>query len=283
MAPFTPFITERVWQDLFRAQDVESVHLSAWPDWIEADIDDTLAQQVELTRRIVELGRAARANSGVKTRQPLGRALVAAAGWSNLPESLAAQIREEVNVLALDSLAGTDELVDVSVKANFKSLGARYGKQTPLVAQAIANEDANSIVAAVRAGETTIEADGQPYVITIDDVVITEVPREGWTVASADGESLALDLELTPALIAQGIARDVTRLIQDARKSSGFDISDRIEVVWHSGSDQTIAAISAHAEDISQEVLATSWTNALITNETVRDEELDLMISISKV
>ena len=282
MAPFTPFITERVWQDLFRAQDVESVHLSAWPAWNDADIDDTLAAQVDLTRRLVELGRAARATSGVKTRQPLGRALVAAPGWASLPESLAAQIREEVNVLALESLAGTDELVDVSLKANFKSLGARYGKQTPLIANAIAAADARELVNAVRAGETTIDADGQTYAITIDDVVITEAPREGWTVASADGESLALDLELTDELISQGIARDVTRLIQDARKSSGFDISDRISVTWHSGSDQTIRAITTHADAIAQEVLATSWTNSPVTSETVRDEELDVMIAISK-
>ena len=282
MAPFTPFITERVWQDLFRAHDTESVHLSAWPAWNDADIDDTLAAQVELTRRLVELGRAARATSGVKTRQPLGRALVAAAGWDALPESLVAQIREEVNVLALESLSGADELVDVSVKANFKSLGARYGKQTPVIANAIAAADARTLVDAVRAGETSIEAEGQSFAISIDDVVITEAPREGWTVATADGESLALDLALNDDLIAQGIARDVTRLIQDARKSSGFEISDRIEVVWHSGSDQTIRAITAHGDLIAQEVLATEWSNAPVTNDVVRDEELDLVIDIKK-
>ena len=282
MAPFTPFITERVWQDLFAGNDEASVHLSTWPAWSDADIDDTLRDQVDLTRRIVELGRAARATSGVKTRQPLGRALVAAAGWDKLPDGLQEQIRDEVNVLALDSLAGTDELVDVSVKANFKALGARFGKRTPLVANAISASDARSLVASLRDGEAQVEVEGAMETIGPDDIIITEMPREGWTVASADGESLALDLTLTQELIEQGIARDVTRLIQDARKSSGFDISDRISVTWHSGSDQTIAAVVAHSVHIAEEVLATSWTQAPVTDSTVVDEELDLVIAISK-
>ena len=282
MAPFTPFITERVWQDLFVGNDVASVHLSKWPAWTDADIDDTLRDQVDLTRRIVELGRAARATSGVKTRQPLGRALVAAAGWAELPESLQEQIRDEVNVLALDSLAGTDELVDVSVKANFKALGARFGKRTPLVANAIAAADARALVTALRDGTAHVEVEGSMETVDADDVIITEMPREGWTVASADGESLALDLELTSDLIEQGIARDVIRLIQDARKSSGFEISDRISVTWHSGSDQTIAAVSSHSERIAEEVLATSWSQSPVTDATIVDEELDLVIALTK-
>ena len=282
MAPFTPFITERVWQDLFADNDESSVHLSAWPTWSDADIDDTLRDQVDLTRRIVELGRAARATSGVKTRQPLGRALVAAAGWDQLPDGLQEQIRDEVNVLALDSLAGTDELVDVTVKANFKTLGARFGKRTPLVAAAIASSDARALVNLLRTGSAQVDVEGEQETIGPDDVIVTEMPREGWTVASADGESLALDLTLDSELIEKGIARDVTRLIQDARKSNGFDISDRITVTWHSGSVQTIAAVETHSAHIAEEVLATSWTQAPVTDATVVDEELDLVISINK-
>ena len=211
MAPFTPFITERVWQDLFASSGTESVHLTDWPAWSDDQIDDKLTAQVELTRRIVELGRAARANSGVKTRQPLGRALVAASGWDSLPEGLQAQIREEVNVLKLDSLSATDELVDVSVKANFKALGARFGKETPNVANAITASDARELVNALKAGSAKVQVGGKTETVTLDDVVITEMPREGWTVASEGGESLALDLALTPDLIHQGIARDITR------------------------------------------------------------------------
>ena len=282
MAPFTPFITERVWQDLFAAHDVESVHLSQWPAWQTETIDDTLRDHVALTRRIVELGRAARATSGVKTRQPLQRALVAASGWADLPEGLKDQIRDEVNVIDLEELAETGELVDVSVKANFKSLGARYGKSTPLVAQAIADAPARELTDALRLGAATVVVDGKDEAITLDDVVITEVPREGWTVATHDGESLALDLALNPELIAQGIARDITRMIQDARKTSGFDISDRITVTWHAKADDVRIALETHGDTIAQEVLATTWQQGDTNGATLRDDELGVEILLAK-
>ena len=282
MAPFTPFITERVWQDLYTTTDTESVHLSAWPQWSDDQISDTLRDQVDLTRRLVELGRSARAASGVKTRQPLQRALVAAPGWDALPEGLQAQIRDEVNVLSLESLSGTGELVDVSLKANFKTLGARFGKSTPEIAAAVAAADANALVEALRSGSATVSASGVNYEIGPDDVVVTEVPREGWTVASDSGESLALDLALTPELIGQGIARDVTRLIQDARKTSGLDISDRISVTWESGNEATASALNSHADLVASEVLATNWTQGAVSNPTASDEELELKVLITK-
>jgi isoleucyl-tRNA synthetase len=282
MAPFTPFITERVWQDLYTTTDTESVHLSTWPAWSDDQISDTLRDQVDLTRRLVELGRSARAASGVKTRQPLQRALVAAPGWNSLPEGLQAQIRDEVNVLTLESLSGTDELVDVTLKANFKTLGARYGKSTPDIAAAIAAADANSLVESLRSGSATVLVAGVEQEIGPDDVVVTEVPREGWTVASDSGESLALDLALTPELIGQGIARDVTRLIQDARKSTGLDISDRIFVTWESSNETTVSALTSHADLIASEVLATTWSQGQVSDATAVDDELELKVLIAK-
>jgi isoleucyl-tRNA synthetase len=282
MAPFTPFITERVWQDLFAGNDAQSVHLTQWPAWTDLDINDELRDQVELTRRIVELGRAARANSGVKTRQPLQRALVAAAGWADLPESLQAQIREEVNVLELDSLAATQELVDVTIKANFKTLGARFGKQTPDVANAIAQSDARDIVNQLKTGSAKVKVGKKTESITSQDVIITEVPRAGWTVASESGESLALDLALSPELVAQGIARDITRLIQDGRKSSGFEISDRIAVTWSATNPETQSALEIHGQAIATEVLATSWVSGLVHVETVSDQELGFSCNLTK-
>jgi isoleucyl-tRNA synthetase len=114
-------------------------------------------------------------------------------------------------------------------------------------------------------------------------VIVTEVPRQGWAVASSDGESIALDLELTEELIAAGIARDATRLIQDARKSSGLDISDRIAVTWSSGSYQTTAALQRHGDEVAAEVLAASWLEGTVADATVFDEELDLLVQIERV
>ncbi|PHX61317.1 MAG: isoleucine--tRNA ligase [Actinobacteria bacterium] len=262
LAPFTPFITERVWQDLFRSTDPsapKSVHLAPWPEVAADAIDEQLGTDMALVRRIVELGRAARATSGVRTRQPLGRALVSATGWSELSPQLREQICEELNISTLESLDdGGAGLVDTSVKANFRSLGQRFGKQTPAVAAAIAASDPVALLAEVRAsGSSTITVSGLGEVsVAEDDVVITETPREGWAVAADAGESIALDLTITDDLRRAGLAREIVRAIQEARKNSGLDVADRISVYWSSADEDVLATMSEHGEMIGAEVLA---------------------------
>ncbi|CAB4828008.1 MAG: isoleucine--tRNA ligase [Actinobacteria bacterium] len=262
LAPFTPFITERVWQDLFRSTDPsapKSVHLATWPEVAAEAIDEQLGTDMALVRRIVELGRAARASSGVRTRQPLGRALVSATGWSELSAQLREQICEELNISTLESLDdGGAGLVDTSVKANFRSLGQRFGKQTPAVAAAIAASDPAALLAAMRAsGSTTLTVSGLGEVsVAESDVVITETPREGWAVAADAGESIALDLTITDDLRRAGLAREIVRAIQEARKNSGLDVADRISVYWSSADEEVLATMSEHGEMIGAEVLA---------------------------
>jgi isoleucyl-tRNA synthetase len=270
LAPLVPFITEQVWQELVIPADSKqpaSVHLSDWPAANTAAIDSELASQVALTRRIVELGRATRAESGIKIRQPLGRALIAASGWSTLPEAMREQIADELNVQTLQDIATADgDLVDISVKANFKSLGAKFGGAVQEIAKAIAATDATALVKTLRAsGVTTVGT----WEIALDDLVITEVPKSGWSVSSHDGESVALDLELTPALIAAGNVREVIRFIQERRKSDGLDISDRISVTWNA-TDEMAAAIETDLAHIADEVLALSMTRdaGLAINDT---------------
>lgn len=270
MAPFTPFITEQVWADLFvsEADAPESVHLADWPTPHHALIDHALHEQVELVRRLVELGRAARAESKIKTRQPLGRALVAASGWSSLPADLVAEVTSELNVQSIAPLDTSDtSLVQSTVKANFRELGKRFGKQTPLVASAIAAADPDELVAALRSqGNATVSVDGAAHVIAPSDVVITESPREGWAVSIDAGETIALDLALTPELLAIGLARDVIREVQEARKQSGLDVTDRITLQW-TADEEVAAAIAAHSSEISSEVLATSISEASAPGE----------------
>ena len=262
LAPFTPFITERVWQDLFRSTDPsapKSVHLATWPEVSAEAIDEQLGTDMALVRRIVELGRAARASSGVRTRQPLGRALVSATGWSELSAQLREQICEELNISTLESLDdGGAGLVDTSVKANFRSLGQRFGKQTPAVAAAIAASDPAALLAAMRAsGSTTLTVSELGEVsVAESDVVITETPREGWAVAADAGESIALDLTITDDLRRAGLAREIVRAIQEARKNSGLDVADRISVYWSSADEDVLATMSEHGEMIGAEVLA---------------------------
>ena len=280
LAPMVPFITEQVWQELVRPTEsgaVASVHLSDFPVANIDAIHSELSQQVALTRRIVELGRASRAESGIKIRQPLGRALIAASGWAALPVEMREQIADELNVIALEDIANADgDLVDITIKANFKTLGAKFGGAVQEIAKAIASSDAAALVKTLRAsGTTTVGA----REIAFEDLVITEVPKSGWMVASHDGESVALDLELTPILILAGHAREVIRFIQERRKSDGFEISDRITVKWNS--TQEIAdAIEAHTLHIQDEVLALTMERDI--SMSTSESEFGLVVILAK-
>ncbi len=267
LAPMVPFVTERVWQDVVRPvvpDAAESVHMATWPEPDEAAIDETLSADVALVRRLVELGRAARAESGVRTRQPLARALVAARGWGSLPADLRAEIADELNVAEVASLGESEgELVDLSAKANFRSLGQRFGKDTPRVAAVIAATDASELAAAIRGGgrATLPVADLGDVEVGADDVVLTETPREGWAVVR-EGETVALDLTLTDALRRAGLAREVVRLVQEARKARGYDVTDRVEIAWQADGELA-AALAEYADAVATEVLATTVHDSL--------------------
>lgn len=276
MAPFTPFITERVWQDLFRETDPsapESVHLASWP--VAVSVDTQLREDMNLARRITELGRAARSASSIKTRQPLARALVSAPGWESLNPNLIAEVAQELNVgelLVLSRVRATDapdapdaldgvtgHLVDISIKPNFRTLGQRFGSQTPLVASAVVALDPEFVVENIRVhGSLTLDVAGispQP-VIRLEDLVVTESPKEGWAVASEAGESFALDLEVTHELQLAGLSREFIRSIQEARKNAGLEITDRISLRWESEEPIIIQTWESHTDEISHEVLA---------------------------
>ncbi|MCX4701524.1 isoleucine--tRNA ligase [Streptomyces sp. NBC_01373] len=263
LAPLTPFITERVWQDLVvpvTPGAPESVHLTSWPEADLSAIDPELSKQMVLVRRLVELGRATRAESGVKTRQPLRRALVAATGFASLDPELHAQITEELNVESLASLSEVGgSLVDTTAKANFRALGKRFGKRVQDVAKAVANADAAALSLALREGTASVELDGETITLAPDEVIITETPREGWSVASDSGATVALDLEITEKLRQAGLARDAIRLIQEARKNSGLDVADRIALRWTATDPAVIAALGEHSALIADEVLATDF------------------------
>jgi isoleucyl-tRNA synthetase len=284
MAPLTPFITERVWQDLFASTSDElpaSVHLATWPAADVSLVDDDLDTQMRVARRVVELGRAARAEAKAKTRQPLRRAVIGSRAHALLSEELRAQIAEELNVRSLESFETTGDLVDHSAKGNFRNLGKRFGKQTPQVAGAIAATDATRLAAEIAvSGSATVEVDGEALTVGADDVIITEHPREGWSVVNDQGETVALDLELDDELRQAGLAREAIRAIQEARKTSGLDVSDRITLAW-SADGPVAEALQVHADLIADEVLATSITESAEATGH-RDDELGLSFTITK-
>jgi isoleucyl-tRNA synthetase len=262
LAPIIPFVTEKVWGALFATTGaIDSVHLATWPEADPALIDSELAEQVALVRRLVELGRSARADAKVKTRQPLQQALISAPGWTALPDALKAEVRDELNVVELASLGDAGELVELKVNPNFRELGRRFGKRTQAVANAIRAVDPSTFVAAYRTGTASVELDGETLPITGDEVVVAETPRSGWAVASAGSDTVALDLELTHELRLGGLFREVVRFVQDARKNAGLEVTDRIQLWWRvGGSPEPADAIRAHADELAAEVLALEVT-----------------------
>ncbi|GAA3304151.1 isoleucine--tRNA ligase [Dactylosporangium vinaceum] len=261
MAPLTPFVTERVWQDLVVPTDrgaPESVHLAPYPVADPSRVDPGLAERMALVRRLVEMGRAARADATVKTRQPLSRVLVSAQGFDELGPELLELLAEELNVQAVEPLTGS--LVNTTAKANFRSLGKRYGKRVQEIAKAVAAADAAVLGEGFRTtGTASVDVGGEAITLERDDVFLTETPREGWAVSSDAGATVALDLQLTPALRRAGIAREVIRQVQEARKSSGLEVTDRISLQYRADDPDTASALQEHAAAIADEVLATSF------------------------
>lgn len=288
MAPLVPFITERVWQDVVRSVDPgapASVHLAPWPAYDEAAVDAELTGAVALARRLVELGRAARADAKVRTRQPLRRALVASSAHARLTEELRREVADELNIGGLEPLSTAGEgLVDHTAKGNFRALGKRFAKQTPQVAAAIAAADAAALAAALEAdGRATVLVDGDEVEVLPDEVIVSERPREGWSVVNEQGETVALDLELTPALVRAGLAREAVRLVQEARKNSGFEVSDRIALRW-AATGETAEALREHADLVADEVLAVEMAEvgSVDGDGAFRDEDLGLAFTVAK-
>lgn len=286
MAPLAPFITERVWQDLFRPTGSgapESVHLTTWPAAKPSLIDPDLDEAMELARRLVEVGRAARAEAKVRTRQPLARALVSSTSLGRLSDELIAEITAELNVERLESFGSAVDVVVHSAKANFRALGKRYGKQTPVVAKAIAEADAARLSAELAEGATSLDVEGVGTVkLGIDDVFITERPREGWSVADVQGDTIALDLTLTPELVSAGRAREVIRFVQESRKAAGLEVTDRIDLAWDATDADLAEAVDSHGELIAAEVLATGMHRGEAADDWRRDEELGLAVKVTR-
>jgi isoleucyl-tRNA synthetase len=173
------------------------------------------------------------------------------------------------------------------VKPNFRALGRRFGPDTKAVAAAVAAADPAELAAALRAGRpAVVTVDGSPVELSADELVVTETPRSGWAVAADSGETVALDLSVTPGLRRAGLAREVVRLVQDARKASGLDVTDRIALSWAADdrSSDVAEALREHAGPVAGEVLATSFTEVPSVDgpDARRDEELGLTFSLRR-
>jgi isoleucyl-tRNA synthetase len=263
LAPFVPFITEHVWQNVVRPGDTaapESVHLASWPEPDIARADDRLRSDMDTTRQLVEIGRAARKAANVRVRQPLQRALVGLPGGRDLPKELVAEIADELNVRDVTALATAGEVVDVTVKPNFRALGKRFGPRTQQVAQAITGADQGELARVLSSeGQALLDVGGEQTAISRDEVTVHEVPRSGWAVNTHQDLTVALDTTITPELRKAGLAREVVRLVQAARKDAGFAVTDRIVLSW-TATGETAAALREYRQELADAVLAVDIT-----------------------
>ena len=258
-APYTPFVSDEIFTNL---TGKDSVHLEDWPEPDGFRADDDLRRRMQLVRRLVSLGRSARTDAKVRVRQPLTKAVVVlpTAEVDDLA-GLEGLLAEELNVREIEVARGLGELVTYTVKPNFKALGPRFGAQVREVAAALARADAHEVVAALEdGGSATIEVGGEAVALTRDELDVRVSGRAGFSLAQEAHYGVALDLEVTPELAAEGVAREVIRAVQDLRKSSGLAVEDRIEL-WLSSDDDDVAnALSRHEDMISKEVLAVTTT-----------------------
>ena len=261
MAPLIPFVTDYLWGVLHGGSPADSVHLAAWPVPDEDLIDDGLGAQTALARRLAGLGQAARASAGVRPGQPLARALVAAPGFAGLPDSLRAEICDELNVRQLAPLDDTSEdLVSYAVRPSFPALGERFGRGTRAVAAAIGAADPAALAGAMRvAGAATVIVGNAAVTLTPGEVTITQIPRPGWSVAAEGGETVALDVAIRPGLRREGLAREVIRLVAEARRADGLDARDRIGLRWATPDPDLAAALAEHGALIAAEVGADDY------------------------
>jgi isoleucyl-tRNA synthetase len=257
LAPFTPFISEEIWRNLMAERDgrPESVHLSDYPEPDGSLFDEGLDEAMRAAREMVELGRRVRNDARVKVRQPLRRALVHYAGDQSDLEALLPLVAEELNVREIVFSESAQELAEWRARPNFKVLGPRLGAGVKELAAALAADDGRLAAALARGERVTVVVGGENVSLEPGEVDLVQETRAGWGAAAEGGLTVALDLEVTPDLRLEGLARDVVRLVQDARKAAGLDVTDRIELGLDT-SGHVAEAVAAHREWIAGEVLA---------------------------
>jgi isoleucyl-tRNA synthetase len=259
LAPFCPFMADEIYDNL--DGQLASVHLCEFPSAEElGGRDEELERAMALARETVRLGLGARGKAKMKVRQPLAEAVVVAAGREREAiERLADVVREELNVHDVRFVAAADELGSYEVKANYRTLGPRFGSEMPLAAAAIAALDPDRAAAAMRdGGELGIAVGDREHTLRGEDLLMTLRPPEGYSVEREGAHAVALELALDDDLRGEGHAREIVHAVQNARKTAGLQVEDRIELAL-AGDEALLAAADAHREYICGETLAVNF------------------------
>ncbi len=287
MAPIAPFFSERMFLDLnavTHRYDVESVHHLGFPEYHAEMVDKALEERMQLAQKVCSMVLGLRKKSNLRVRQPLQKIVIPVRD-----EAMRAQIEKvqhlicsELNVKEIEFLAADNDLLVKKIKPNFKTLGPRYGKVMKSLGAAIMAFDQQQINALEADGKCVVSVDGIDCDVLISDVEIATQDIPGWVVANDGSLTVALDIQLTPELIEEGIARELVNRIQNIRKEQ-FDVTDRIVVTLQGG--EWDAAVKRHMDYICAETLCTSLTLVPEVSGGIPIELLDgqnTVISISK-
>ena len=287
MAPIAPFFSERMFLDLnavTHRYDVESVHHLGFPEYHAEMVDKALEERMQLAQKVCSMVLGLRKKSNLRVRQPLQKIVIPVRD-----EAMRAQIEKvqhlicsELNVKEIEFLAADNDLLVKKIKPNFKTLGPRYGKVMKSLGAAIMAFDQQQINALEADGKCVVSVDGVDCDVLISDVEIATQDIPGWVVANDGSLTVALDIQLTPELIDEGIARELVNRIQNIRKEQ-FDVTDRIVVTLQGG--EWDAAVKRHMDYICAETLCTSLTLVPEVSGGIPIELLDgqnTVISITK-
>ena len=289
IAPFVPFLAESLWQNLavavFGERVPESVHLCDYPTGETSAIDETLSDRMRLVRQIASLGRQARTRAEIKVRQPLAEIVVVLADQAQQPwlEEHAVVIADELNVKQMVFSDKPEKFVEHQVLPNFKLLGPRLGKLMSKIKPALAKQSGSELLANIRDnGRINLTVDGQEVELLPDEVEVRLQARPGWAAANALGVVVILATELTEELVAEGLARDLVRAIQDIRKEKNCDYTDRMFIGIESDSKKALSAVELFKGYIAEETLADHLEEGRLDGEctsktvTIGDGEVTL-------
>ena len=289
-APIAPFITDRIFCDLNAVSGrhtESSVHLAEYPKCDESLIVKELEEMMSLAQRTSSMVLALRRKVNIKVRQPLAKIIIPVLDkqMAKHIEAVRALIMNEVNVKDIELIADTTGIITKRIKPNFKTLGPKYGKYMKQIAALVATFTQEQIAAVENDAETILNIDGEQLVTTAADYDITSEDMPGWLVASEGKLTVALDITISDELRREGVARELVNRIQNIRKDSGFEVTDKIRVEIEA-TDLTSPAVESFADYIAQQTLAVE-VKAVATpaGDFVVDSDIDeapLKIAVTK-
>ena len=285
-APFVPFITDEIYQNLVYGLDSsapESVHLCYWPEVNDKEVDLQLEKEMDLAYKIVKLGRSARNSENIKNRQPLSKMLISV---DTLPEYYGNIVKDELNVKEVVLGADMSEYVNFEIKPNLPVLGKEYGRLIPKIKEELAKMNQMDLANKVKAGKVeTIFVDDTEIALDSNNLLITMQGKEGYAFAGEGEVGVVLDTTITPELKEEGYLREILSKVQNMRKDKGFEVLDKINL-YVSGNDMLEEVVKKYADEIKRETLALNieynGKRDTYTDTNINGEHMNLDVEVAK-